>query len=146
MVVQVIPQTDCRTVPPPHHHTAGRFSIDGFRGTRVHVGVTEIGPVLAEPPRELSLETGRMEYPGESGIGPEVPHAASIRENALRKINHDDSSSAGTFKDFSGVGRHGPRKGVSRSWRGHLQIESGACPQVGARTKKSELSQYINVM
>jgi len=87
-----------------------------------------------------------MEYPGESGIGPEVPHAASIRENALRKINHDDSSSAGTFKDFSGEGRHEPGKGVSGSWRGHLQIEFGACQQVGARTKKNEIRQYITVM
>jgi hypothetical protein len=83
-----------------------------------------------------------MEHPGESGIGPEVPHAASIRENALGKINHDDSSAAGMFKDFRGEGRHEPRNGVSGSWRGYLQIEFGACQQAGARTKKK---RYANL-
>jgi hypothetical protein len=94
----------------------------------------------------LSLETGRIEHPGERGIGPEVPHAASILENALRKISHDDSSAAGTVKDFRGEGRHEPRKEVSGSWRGYLQIEFGACQQIGARTKKNEVLQYITVM
>jgi hypothetical protein len=83
-----------------------------------------------------------MEPPGERGIRPEVPHAASIRDNALRKINHDDSSAAGTFKDFGGEGRHEPREEVSGSWRGYLQIEFGACQQVGARTKKK---RYANI-
>jgi len=134
MVVQVIPQTIVdRSAAPPHR---GRFSIDGFRGTRVHAGVTEIGPVLANP-RELSLETA-YEYRGERHRSRSA-HAASIRENAFAKLIMTILS-AGTFK-ISAERVVTNEEGVSGSWRAISKLSLVHASRSG-RTRRM---RYANI-
>src|ERR1700682_675343 len=92
VVIQLIPQSKCRAVSASNDRAVGGITIDGFRDASIQVGITEIGAVLAESARKLSIEAGCVEYPRSAGDALGVPNQHTfIQELVVRvRVNNVD--------------------------------------------------------